>query len=282
MAAKKPQSNSKAKSSARVPASQPTSPRLLGEVAVVTGGSRGIGYAVASTLAAEGCSVVITGRDGPKLAKSAAELRRLLPRKSLAHDDNDAQIVAEVCDVRDPDSVASLFAIVKRRFGKIDVLVNNAGIAQPAVSIEQTSLAIWRDAIDTNLTGLFLCTRAALPLLRRSRAAHLVQAGATIINNLSVAARTVFPDFAAYNASKHGALGFTLSLRDELIPRGIRVVALMPGATDTDLWQQFWPDAPRERMVDVESVAQAVLYAVLLPPNANLSELVLTPTGGAL
>ena len=66
------------------------------------------------------------------------------------------------------------------------------------------------------------------------------------------------------------------------IPRGIRVVALMPGATDADLWQQFWPDAPRERMVDAESVAQAVLYAVLLPPNANLSELVLTPTGGAL
>jgi NAD(P)-dependent dehydrogenase (short-subunit alcohol dehydrogenase family) len=273
MAAKKPQSNSKAKSSATAHGSRLRGPRLLGKVAVVTGGSRGIGYAVASTLAAEGCSVVITGRDGPKLAKSAAELRRLLPRKSRAHDDNDAQIVAEVCDVRDPDSVASLFAIVKRRFGKIDVLVNNAGIAQPAVSIEQTSLAIWRDAIDTNLSGLFLCTRAALPLM---------QAGATIINNLSVAARTVFPDFAAYNASKHGALGFTLSLRDELIPRGIRVVALMPGATDTDLWQQFWPDAPRERMVDVESVAQAVLYAVLLPPNANLSELVLTPTGGAL
>src|ERR1035441_5838039 len=324
MAAKKPQSNRKTKSSARVPASQPTSPRLLGKVAVVTGGNRGIGYAVASTLAAEGCSVgnigrdgpklaksaaelrrlvprrrlqssdrgirgigyavasalaaegcsvVITGRDGPKLAKSAAELRRLLPRKSLAHDDNDAQIVAEVCDVRDPDSVASLFAIVKRRFGKIDLLVNNAGTAQPAVSIEQTSLVIWRDAIDTNLTGLFLCTRAALPLMH---------AGATIINNLSVAARTVFPNFAAYNASKHGALGFTLSLRDELVPRGIRVVALMPGATDTDLWQQFWPDAPRERMVDVESVAQAVLYSVLLPPNANLSEVVLAPTGGAL
>ena len=113
---------------------------------------------------------------------------------------------------------------------------------------------------------LFLCTRAALPLM---------QAGATIINNLSAAAKTVFPNFAAYNAAKHGALGFTLSLREELIPRGIRVVALMPGATDTDMWQQILPDAPRERMIDVESVAQAVLYAVLLPPNANLSELVL-------
>ena len=271
MAAKKPQSQSKTKTSAQE--SRPNRPRLLGKVALVTGGSRGIGFAIARTLAAEGCSVVITGRDGAKLARSAAELRRLLPKQTSAHDKGGAQIVAEVCDVRDADSVAALFAMVKQRFGRLDVLVNNAGTAQPAVAIEQTSLEVWRAAIDTNLTGLFLCTRAALPFM---------QAGATIINNLSVAARTVFPNFAAYNASKHGALGFTLSLRDELIPRGIRVVALMPGATDTDLWRQFWPDAPRERMIDVESIAQAVLYAVLLPPNTNLTELVLAPTGGAL
>jgi NAD(P)-dependent dehydrogenase (short-subunit alcohol dehydrogenase family) len=270
-AKKKPQSSSKTKTSAKGP--RPNSPRLLGTVSVVTGGSRGIGYAIAGALSAEGCSVVITGRDAAKLAKSAAELRRLLPKQTPAHGKGGAQIGAEICDVRDPDSVASLFAMVKQRFGRLDVLVNNAGTAQPAVPIQQTSLEVWRDVMDTNLTGLFLCTRAALPLM---------QAGATIINNLSVAARTVFPNFAAYNASKHGALGFTLSLRDELIPRGIRVVALMPGATDTDLWQQFWPDAPRERMVDVESVAQAALYAVLLPPNANLSEVVLAPTGGAL
>ena len=272
MAAKKPQSKKKTKTRAQE-SSRVSGPRLLGKVAVVTGGSRGIGFAIARTLASEGCSVVITGRDAATLSKSAAELRRLLPKQTPARDKSGAQIVAEVCDVRDPYSVASLFATVKQRLGKIDALVNNAGIAQPAVSIEQTSLDIWRNAIDTNLTGLFLCTRAALPVM---------QSGATIINNLSVAARTVFPNFAAYNASKHGALGFTLSLRDELIPRGIRVVALMPGATDTDLWQQFWPDAPRERMVDVESVAQAVLYSVLLPPNANLSEVVLAPTGGAL
>ena len=271
MTAKKPQSHRK--TGINTQESRSGKPRLLGKVAVVTGASRGIGFAIARTFAAEGCSVVITGRDGAKLSKSAAELRRFLPKKSHANHDNVVEVVAEVCDVRDPDSVASLFAMVKQRFGKIDVLVNNAGIAQPAVSIEHTSREVWRDVIDTNLTGLFLCTRATLPLM---------QAGATIINNISVAARTVFPNFAAYNASKHGALGFTLSLRDELIPRGIRVVALMPGATDTDLWQQFWPEAPRERMVDVESVAQAALYAVLLPPTVNLSEVVLAPTGGAL
>jgi NAD(P)-dependent dehydrogenase (short-subunit alcohol dehydrogenase family) len=242
--------------------------RLRGRVAVVTGGSRGIGYAIARTLAAEGCNVVITGRDPATLKESATQIS-----KSVSKQKQPPQIVGQACDVRDPKGVAALFAEVKRRFGKIDVLVNNAGVAQPLVSIEQTSDEQWRDVIDTNLTGLFFCTRAALPLM---------SAGGTIINNLSVAAKTIFPNFAAYNTSKHGALGFTLSLREELMSRGIRVVALMLGAIDTDIWQQFWPDAPRERMIDVDSVAEAVLYAVLLPPGANLSELRIDPTGGAL
>jgi NAD(P)-dependent dehydrogenase (short-subunit alcohol dehydrogenase family) len=272
MAAKKPQSNSKSKSKARAMKPEASEQQLLGKVAVVTGGSRGIGYAVAHTLAAEGCSVVISGRNGSALAESAVRISKSLSKK-LSSAKRRMRVVAFTCDVRDPESVASLFAAVKQRFGKIDVLVNNAGVAQPLVPIEQTSVELWREVMDTNLTGLFLCTRAALPLMG---------SGGTIINNLSVAAKTVFPDFAAYNTSKHGALGFTLSLREELIPRSIRVVALMPGATDTDLWQQFWPEAHRERMIDVKSVAQAVLYAVLLPANANLSELVLAPTGGPL
>src|SRR5208337_3215148 len=271
MAAKKPQSNSKPKS--RAPSRRATSElRLLGKVAVVTGGSRGIGHAIARSLAAEGCSVVITGRDLSALGQSAVRITKSLPR-IVASNKKPPQIVAEVCDVRDPESVGSLFAAVKQRFGKLDVLVNNAGITQPTVTVEETTLELWRDVIDTNLTGIFLCTRAALPMM---------QAGATIVNNLSAAAKQVFPNYATYSAAKRGALGFTLSLREELIPRGIRVMALMPGATATDMWDQIMPNAPRERMIDVESVAQAVLYAVLLPPNANLSQLVLAPTGGAL
>ena len=259
MAAKRAQSKSRRSGGAL---------RLHGKVAVVTGASRGIGYAIARTLAGEGCSVVMTGRDPATLKKSAAQIS-----KSVSTQRKPPQIVAQVCDVRDPKAVAALFADVKKRFGKVDVLVNNAGVAQPLVSIEQTSDELWNDVMDTNLTGLFFCTRAALPLM---------SAGGTIINNLSVAAKTIFPNFAAYNTSKHGALGFTLSLREELMPRGIRVVALLTGAVDTDIWQQFWPDAPRERMTGVDSVAQAALCAVLLPPNANLSELRLDPTGGAL
>ena len=259
MAAKKTQSKRKAKSKT------PAELRLLGKVAVVTGGSRGIGQASARALAVEGCSVVITGRDKSALARSAARISRKLHGRG--------KIVPRVCDVRDPESVVSLFAKVKQKFRKLDILVNNAGITQPVVSVEETSLEVWHDVIATDLTGIFLCTRAALPLMKT---------GATIINNLSAAAVQVFPNFAAYSAAKRGALGFTLSLREELIPRGIRVVALMPGATATDMWDHIMPNAPREKMMNVESVAQAVLYAVLLPPNANLSELVLAPTGGAL
>lgn len=241
--------------------------RLRGQVAVVTGGSRGIGCAIARAFAAEGCKVVITGRRAATLNQSAAQMAKSVGTRSQS------QIVPVVCDVRDPELVSDLFAEVKKRFGKLDILVNNAGTSQAPTAVEETSLELWRDMTETNLTGTFLCTRAALPLMKR---------GATIINNISAAAKQVFPKFAAYTAAKTGAFGFTLALRQELMPRGIRVTALMPGATDTDIWQQIMPNAPRERMIDVDSVAQAVLYAVLLPPEANLSELLLTPTRGAM
>ncbi len=265
MAANKPQSKPAIQSQTQPPNGE----RLRGKVAVVTGGSRGIGYAIAETLAGEGCNVVITGRDAKALKKSAAQIIK----STAAQQNRPPQIIPISCDVRDPKSVASLFAAVKQRFGRLDVLINNAGITQPVVRVEDTSLEVWRDVIETNLTGIFLCTRAALPLMK---------AGATMVNNLSAAAKQVFPNYATYSAAKRGALGFTLSLREELIPRGIRVMALVTGATATDMWDQITPNAPRERMIDVNSVAQAVLYAVLLPHNVNPSEICLDPAGGAL
>jgi 3-oxoacyl-[acyl-carrier protein] reductase len=238
---------------------------LSGKVALVTGGSRGIGYAIARVLAGEGCDVVITARDTAALSKSAAQI--------VGDVHGGVSVVPITCDVRSPESIDALFRAVRERFGRIDVLVNNAGVSQPSTPLEQTSLELWRAIIETNLTGVFLCTRAALPLM---------QAGATIVNNLSAAAKQLFPQYYAYTSAKMGALGFTLSLRDELSPRGIRVMALLPGATNTDIWQQIMPNAPREHMIDVDSVAQAVLYAVLLPPNVNPTEISLDPVGGAL
>jgi NAD(P)-dependent dehydrogenase (short-subunit alcohol dehydrogenase family) len=253
------------KQSYRAGHNPPSRLRLAGKVAVVTGASRGMGLAIASALASEACNVVITGRNQETLEPAAVQIR--------STNANAPCVLACVCDVRDPESVTRLFETVAREFGRLDILVNNAGILQPMVPMEKVSLEVWRQVIDTNLTGMFLCTQAALPLMQR---------GATIINNLSAASKKAFPNCSAYNSSKYGALGLTLSLREELKHRGIRVTGLMPGAIDTDIWTQFWPDAPRGKMMDVDSIAVLVLEVVLLSPKANLTELVLDPVTGAL
>jgi len=241
---------------------------LIGKVALITGASRGIGLAIAMALAREGCNLVVTWRD--RKALDAAQRRLKLAARAGAPA---PQILAHVADVRDPKSVAALFAAVKKQFGRLDILINNAGISHAMAEVERLPLATWREVIETNLTGTFLITQAALPLLRR---------GGTIINNLSVAATRVFAGQSAYCAAKHGALGLTRTLREELRPRGIRVIALMPGATNTDIWNQFWPEAPRKRMLRAETVAQAVLDALLLPSESTMEEITLMPTGGAL
>src|SRR5215469_2058821 len=200
---------------------------LRDKVAVITGGSRGIGFALAQALVQEGCNVVITARDGKALKAAAAKVGK-------------DKVFAQPCDVANPDQVQELFEKVNKQHPTIDILVNNAGISHALAPVEKLSVKDWKQVIDTNLTGMFLCTRAALPMM---------QAGGTIVNNLSVAAIQPFEGMAAYNASKYGALGFTNVLREELRQRGIRVLALIPGPTDTEIWDQFWPDAPRDKMV---------------------------------
>src|SRR5208337_1571495 len=137
MAAKTPQSKRKRKSRAHPGTPALGELRLLNKVAVVTGGSRGIGQAIARVLAAEGCSVVITGREKSSLARSATRISRKVRGRG--------KVVPLVCDVRDAESVASLFAKVKQRFHKLDILVNNAGITQPVASVQETSLEVWYD-----------------------------------------------------------------------------------------------------------------------------------------
>ncbi len=241
-----------------MPANKPAQPR----VAVITGGGRGIGVALSRVFAREGYALVITGRDQARLKAAAEELRA-----------GKAEVTALACDVSDPVSVEKLFSGIREHYSSIDVLINNAGVAHALTPVEQLSVETWKQVIDTNLTGTFLVTRAALPLMR---------AGGTIVNNLSVAAVRIFAGMSAYNASKSGALSFTNVLREELRKRGIRVLALLPGATDTEIWQQFWPDAPREKMISPETVAQAVLHAVLAPANASIEEIRIGPAAGAL
>src|SRR5579864_1930996 len=231
-------------------------------VAVISGGGSGIGLAMARIFAASGYSVVITGRDAKRLQKAAANIPA-----------DKKQVTGIPCDVRDTASVERLFREIGKHHSTIDVLINNAGVAHALAPVDQLPVEIWKEVIDTNLTGTFLVTRAALPRMR---------AGSTIVNNLSVAAVTPFPGMSAYNASKFGALGFTQALREDLRKRGIRVLALLPGATDTDIWTQFWPDAPREKMISAETVAEAVVHAVSAPANSSIDEIRLGPASGVL
>jgi NAD(P)-dependent dehydrogenase (short-subunit alcohol dehydrogenase family) len=233
-----------------------------GKVAIITGGSRGIGFAMARTFARTGYAVVITGRDANRLQDAASELRK-----------ESAQITPISCDVRDAGSVDKLFKEIRNHHSHIDVLINNAGVAHALAPVDQLPIETWKEVIDTNLTGTFLVTRGALPLMR---------AGGSIVNNLSVAALQPFAGMSAYNASKFGALGFTQALREDLRKRGIRVLALLPGATDTDIWDQFWADAPKENMISADTVAEAVLHAVLTPANTSIDEIRIGPAAGVL
>jgi NAD(P)-dependent dehydrogenase (short-subunit alcohol dehydrogenase family) len=239
-----------------------TSIGLRGQVALITGASRGIGLAIARALAAESCNLILTARDAPALARVSRELASAK-----------IKILSHPCDVRDPHSVDALFRSTRQTFKRLDILINNAGIAHPNLPIEKLPLPIWKDVLDTNLTGTFLITQAALAIMKR---------GGTIVNNLSIAATRVFPGSAAYNASKHGALGLTNTLREELRPKRIRVISLLPGATNTDIWTTLWPQAPRRKMMSPTTVAEAVVHAILLPPNATVETLEILPTAGTL
>lgn len=235
---------------------------LRNQVALVTGATRGIGLAIARALAAEACNLILTGRDEQALRSVSRELASAK-----------IKILAHPCDVRDPQSIDDLFRAIRKKFKRLDIVINNAGIAHPNFTVDKLPLPLWKDVIETNLTGMFLVTQAALAIMKRR---------GTIVNNLSIVATRVFAGSAAYVASKHGALGLSNTLREELRPKGIRVIALMPGGTNTEIWNSFWPQAPRKKMMSPAIVAAAVVNAILLPPNATVEILEILPTVGLL
>lgn len=235
---------------------------LDGELALITGGAQGIGLATAQALAREGCNLIICGRN---LAR--------LKRAQRALSTGNGKVLALVCDVRDERSVKRMFGAVSRAFKSLDILINSAGIAHRFKPTGEVTAKEWTDVLATNLTGTFLITKAALPLMKR---------GAAIVNVLSMSSKRVFPNLSAYNASKFGALGLTNTLREELRQAGIRVIAVLPGSTDTPIWNTLWPDAPRHKMIKPETVAEALVSALKLPPESTVEELAIMPTGGPL
>jgi 3-oxoacyl-[acyl-carrier protein] reductase len=190
---------------------------LAGRVAVVTGGSRGIGYAIADAFAAAGIHVVMGARSPDDLERAAAEL-------TARH--GGVRVLGVQCDVRRQQDCERLIARAVDELGTIDILVNNAGIGRYA-SVRDMSPDDWRAVIETNLNSLFYCTHAALP--------HLVRRGASwVINIGSLAGKNAFPNGAAYNASKFGLIGFSEALMQEVRHDGVRVSYIMPGSVATD------------------------------------------------
>jgi NAD(P)-dependent dehydrogenase (short-subunit alcohol dehydrogenase family) len=227
-------------------------------VALVTGAGSGIGRSVALALAGAGYSVVLAGR-------------RKAPLDEVALEAGSATLPV-VTDVTQPASVDALFAEIKTRFGRLDLLFNNAGIATAPIALEDLKIDDWRATIDTNLTGTFLCTRAAFRLMKSQR-----PRGGRIINNGSLSATTPRPAMIGYTASKHGVSGLTKATALEGRPYEIACGQIDIGNARTSLSAPLLQGALQadgsrsaEPTLDVAHVATAVLYMAGLPLDANV------------
>ena len=228
-------------------------------VALVTGAGSGIGRAAAIALAGAGFTVVLAGRRLEPLEAAAAAAGR--------------EAVALICDVRDPESVATLFAGIESRFGRLDLLFNNAGVGAPAVKLEDISPREWESVIGTNLTGAFLCTREAFRLMKRQN-----PPGGRIINNGSISATVPRPNSAPYTAAKHGITGLTrsTSLDGRAYDIACGQIDIGNAATEMTEWMtttgavQADGRIEREPTIDVAHVAEALVYMATLPLDANV------------
>ncbi|MBQ0945821.1 SDR family oxidoreductase [Ideonella sp. 4Y16] len=238
-------------------------------IALVTGAGSGIGQACALALMAAGWTVVFSGRSADKL--QAAINTSPTPERG----------VAIVADVTDEASVDALFAQIQQRFGRLDLLFNNAGVFTAGVPLEDLPLAAWRAAVDTNLTGAFLCTRAAFRLMKAQS-----PRGGRILNNGSISAHVPRPNSAAYTATKHAMTGLTKSCALDGRAFDIAVGQIDIGNAATDMTTAMAAGMPQadgsvraEARMHVRHVADAVVQMAGLPLEANVLFMTVMATG---
>jgi 3-hydroxy acid dehydrogenase / malonic semialdehyde reductase len=245
---------------------------LRGRWALVTGATSGFGEAIARALAREGVAVAITGRRGDRLATVAEEIRS----------QHGVKVVTLAFDVRDRESVARELETSGDLLSRVEILVNNAGLALALESITAGNPDDWDQMIDTNVKGLLYVTRTVLPGMVERGHGHVVNIG-------SVAGHTVYPGGAVYSATKFAVRAISDALRYDVLGTGVRVTNVEPGLAETEFsLVRFKGDEAKARSVyegmnplRPEDVADAVLWAVTRPPHVNVQSILLMPTDQA-
>jgi NADP-dependent 3-hydroxy acid dehydrogenase YdfG len=232
---------------------------LAGQTAIVTGASSGIGRELARMLLDAGVRVALVGRDAARL-------------RPIADAADPGSTLSIACDVRDDASVRAMAAEVEQSWGRIDILINSAGLFRVA-SLPETTNEMWDDLWRTNVNGTFYATRAVLPgMLERSRG--------TIVVVASVASYRGFANTAAYAATKAAVTGFARALTTEVRRKGVRVVNVIAGPVDTPLWEGMDKPLEREEMLTPPEVARAVMSAITVSPTQVMEEILLLPQRG--
>jgi 3-oxoacyl-[acyl-carrier protein] reductase len=231
---------------------------LKGQVAVVTGGGRGIGAAISRRLAGMGATVVLCGRTRMPLDATASAIRAAGGRCDAVE-----------CDVGRLESVESLAKHVNSSFGRLDILVNNAGVGGVRVPLHQFPPDVWDQVMNTNLRGVYYMVRSLAPLMQRSGGGH-------IVNISSLAGKNALPNGACYAASKWGLNGLSYSVAEELRGHNIRVSVICPGSTLSEWGHHGGKDLKKLLLPD--DVAHAVATIVTQAPQSFISEILLRPT----
>ncbi len=237
---------------------------LAGQVALITGGGRGIGAETGKQLAQRGATVVLVARTQAQLEATAAQIR-----------DSGGKAHWFAADVSDESAMREAVQCTLGITGNIDILVNNAGFIQSVGLIKSSDPAAWWRTLEGNLKGLYLTTRLVLPPM-------LEQGRGQIVNVLSVAGARAFAGLSAYSCAKAAGLMFTRVLAKEVRKHGVRVMAILPGAVDTAIWGEGEGIPDREKMIRPETVAQIITQMLLTPADAAIDELLVLPQEGIL
>ncbi len=231
--------------------------------ALVTGGTKGIGKAIVEMLLANGVDVHVNARNLQDLEFQNGALKTLFEGRNITYSSN---------DLSDKSAIQSLASTYKELHGTLDILVNNAGVFLPGLTTEEED-GVLESQIETNLYSAYYLTRELMPLIEQSEHGH-------IFNMCSIASKIAYPNGGSYSISKFALYGYTKVLREELKSKGIKVTAILPGAT----WSNSWAgvELPRERLMEAHDIAISVWSAICMSPSAVVEEIIVRPQLGDL